>query len=270
MEIDFQDLGTAESPNGASVDIPVHGTAFPGAYIFVDIAFFASLPASLQVTVVGTTLKSMGLWSREPDIAIQRFGGVLPSALTPFLGPIHVTVDTPASRFVCIAYSVNADFQRNVVTYVEAAKTSSGTDNPVKFNPLWFTPSGTNTVVTTLALSHYTAGVWTSMTNIIDVIDQLYAGHSEQGGNYPIEMHNAGPTDGNAVWLMVVSAFAIHEGPLVEPVRVRGQDNAWHEVTSPANPAKVYGTDDQWHDLSATDARVRGGAQDWYSLNRSG
>lgn len=268
MEIDFTDLGTAKSPNGASVDIPIHGDAFPGAFVFVDIAFFARVPTSIKVSATGTNLKSMGVWSREPDIVIQRFGAVVPGGVSSD-NPIHVTVDTAVDPFVCVAYSLNANFQRNVATFVEPAKTSSGVTNPVKFNPIWISPSGTDTVITTLALSHYSVGgVWDGMTGIINIADQLYAGHSEQGGNYPIEMQHTAPKDGNAVWLMVVSAFAVHQGALVDPVRVRGQDNAWRSVTTPAGPAKIRGRDGQWHDLGATDVRVRG-AQEWYSLNAS-
>lgn len=266
MAADIESLGTAESPTGASVDIPIQGASFPGEFIIVDIAFFALAPASIEVSAAGTILKPMGVWSREPDIAIQRFGATVPVSIS---DAIHVTVDTPADPFVCVAYSLNGNFQRNVATFVEPAKQSDGVANPVKFNPIWITPSGTDTVITTLALSHYTAGVWDGMTDINNVVDQLYAGHSEQGGNFNIEMNNAAPKDGNAVWLMVVSALAIHEGPLVEPVRVRGQDNAWHSITSPDGPAKIRGTDAQWHDLAgadAVDARVRGASQ-WYSLN---
>lgn len=268
MAVDIWPVGTAQSADGAGIDIPVQDAPFAGAFLVVDMVFFSSLPGSMEVVAAGVNLEPMGLWSREPDIAIQRWGAVLPNGVT---DAIHVNIATPADPFACVAFAINADdFQRNAATPVGDPVQSSGIDNPVELTPQWTTPPGTNIVtLATLGLVDYTAGVWNGMTDSGNVTDKLYSGHSEQAGSFDIAMNNAAPTSGNAVWLLVVGALAITRGPLTDEVRIRGQDNAWHSITSAAGPGQIRGTDGQWYDLSGadrTDVRIRG-PQEWYSLN---
>lgn len=251
---------------------------------FTERGFFAGVPPTESFTINLTTPVPVGhttflhITSGEftdlndptddQGLAMSRLGDTPGGGGNPMITGFMVAAPHPVNSLtifnvstvfplVAIVYSVD-----EVVQMVDAGENATGATDAVH-------------VAHTFAAATFVIGAVAAFQNIASVNPefQILDSHVAPNGLRLTVLAPSGSTVPNALTATLENSSswtALMRGVgVLTPVRIRGQDNTWHSITTPDGPPKVRGNANQWHDLtggSAVPARLRG-ASGWYDLN---